>query len=88
MKNVNVCIVNSVFPRRAFIDDGAYALAALSTFQGEISQLPPGIGNTRRIQERALPNCFLSHPRPLHGFINWVALLSYLDDSDIAVFEL
>jgi len=40
-----------------------------------------------RSQERALPNRLLSHPWPLHGFINGVALLSYLDDFDIAVFK-
>jgi len=69
-----------------FIEDGA--LAARSTFQGKISQLPPSIDNTHRSQERALPNRLLSRSWPLHGFINSVVLLSYLDDFDIAVLEL
>jgi len=91
MKNINVYIANSVFPERA---DQIYwgwcvcALAAPSTFQGKISQLPPSMDNMHRSQERALPKRLLSHSWPLYGFINWVALLSYLDDFDFAVFEL
>jgi len=89
MKNINVYIGNPVFPERA--DSFRMVHLCFSgplTFQGEISQLPRSIDNTHRSQERALPYRLLSHPWPLHRFINWVALLSYLDDFDIAVLEL
>ena len=87
-KNINVYIRNSVFSREHIYWGWCVcALEALSTFQGKINQLPPSIDDTHRSQERALPNRLLSHSWPLHGFINWVALLSYLDDFDIAAFE-
>jgi len=80
------------FPRSRFIEEGAFVLWLtfydLSTFQGKISQFPPSTGNTHRSQDRVLPNRLLSRSWPLHGFINGVALLSYLDDFDNAVFEL
>jgi len=71
-----------------FIEDGAFVLwRPPRPFRVKSAREAPSIGNTHRSQERALPNRLLSHPWPLHGF-NWVALLSYLDDFDIAVFEL
>jgi len=45
------------------------------------------MGNTHHSQQRGLPNRLLSYSWTLHDF-NSVALLSYLDDFDIAVFEL
>jgi len=80
------------FPRSRFKEEGEFVLWLpfhdLSTFQGKISQFPPSIRNTHSSQERVLPNRLLSNSWPLHGFVNWVALLSYLDDFDVAVFEL
>jgi len=89
-KNQNVSTGNSVFPRSRFREEGAFVhwlpFNDLSTFHGKICQFPPCVGNTHSSQERVVPNPLLSNSWPLHGFI--IALLSYLDDFDVAVLEL